>query len=108
MGPQAQEKLAASRVAVIGAGGLGSPALLYLAAAGIGHITLIDDDTVELSNLHRQVIHNSPAAATGELKAHSARERMMELNPDVHIEPVEIGRASCRERVESEVVTRCG
>ena len=88
MGPEAQEKLAASRVAVIGAGGLGSPALLYLAAAGIGHITLIDDDTVELSNLHRQVIHSSAAAANGESKAHSARARLTELNPDVHIEPV--------------------
>ena len=88
MGPEAQENLAASRVAVIGAGGLGSPALLYLAAAGIGHITLIDDDSVELSNLHRQVIHSSAAAANGESKAHSARARMTELNPEVHVEPV--------------------
>src|SRR5699024_12347880 len=80
--------LAVSRVSVFVAVRLGSPSLLYLVAAVICHITLIDDDTLQLSNLHRQVSHNSPAAATGELKAHSARERMMELNPDVLIEPV--------------------
>lgn len=86
IGPEAQEKLAAAHVAVLGAGGLGSPALLYLAAAGIGTITVIDDDTVDLSNLHRQVIHTT--AALGESKAGSAKQRMTELNPQLRVNAV--------------------
>ncbi|MBZ8177458.1 molybdopterin biosynthesis protein MoeB [Corynebacterium sp. 3HC-13] len=74
-----QQKLEDSRVAVVGAGGLGSPALLYLAAAGVGHISVIDDDVVELSNLHRQIIH--PTANVGVPKVESARDRIQELNP---------------------------
>ncbi len=85
-GPEAQEKLAAAHAAVVGAGGLGSPALLYLAAAGIGRITVIDGDTVELSNLHRQVIHSTPGV--GAPKAASARDRMRDLNPEVRVEAV--------------------
>ena len=88
IGPEAQDKLARAHVAVLGAGGLGSPALLYLAAAGVGRITLIDDDTVEVSNLHRQVIHDSAAADEGLPKADSARRRMGQLNPDVRVDPV--------------------
>lgn len=74
-----QERLNDAHVAVIGAGGLGSPALLYLAAAGVGTITIIDDDAVELSNLHRQIVHTD--AAIGEAKAESARREMLARNP---------------------------
>ena len=58
-GPEQQQRLADAHVCCVGAGGLGSPALLYLAAAGVGTITIIDDDTVDVSNLHRQVIHTT-------------------------------------------------
>ena len=71
-GEEAQRKLRGSRVLVVGAGGLGSPVLLYLAAAGIGHLTIIDDDVVDESNLQRQVIHRQ--ADVGRPKALSARE----------------------------------
>ncbi len=79
-----QEKLLRSRVLVIGAGGLGSPVLLYLAAAGVGNIGVIDDDVVELSNLQRQVIHNSQNL--GQKKVESAKEKILALNPDVNLE----------------------
>ncbi len=80
-----QARLLASRVLVVGAGGLGSPALLYLAAAGVGTIGLIDDDVVDLSNLQRQIAHDT--AALGRPKVESAAERIRALNPDVTVEP---------------------
>ena len=83
IGGPGQRKLAEARVLVIGAGGLGSPALLYLAAAGVGTIGIVDDDKVEISNLQRQVIHRS--ASVGEAKADSAAEAMAALNPHVRI-----------------------
>lgn len=86
IGDEAQAKLRAAHVAVIGAGGLGSPALLYLAAAGIGRISLFDDDVVDLSNLHRQVIHTT--TRVGEPKVDSAIEALSALNPDTQITPV--------------------
>ncbi len=79
-----QEKLLRARVLVIGAGGLGSPVLLYLAAAGVGNIGAIDDDVVELSNLQRQVIHN--VSNLNQKKVVSAREKILALNPDVNLE----------------------
>lgn len=82
-GRQAQEKLAGSHVVVVGAGGLGSPVLLYLAAAGVGALTIIDGDEVSLSNLHRQIIHTTGAIGTP--KAVSARETIKALNPDVAV-----------------------
>lgn len=85
-GAEGQRKLLDAHVAVIGAGGLGSPALLYLAGAGVGRITLIDDDVVDLSNLHRQVIHTTDAV--GETKAESARREMQELNPSIRVDTV--------------------
>ncbi|AKK10130.1 ThiF family adenylyltransferase [Corynebacterium uterequi] len=85
-GHAGQEALAAAHVAVVGAGGLGSPALLYLAAAGVGRIRVIDDDAVELSNLHRQVIHTT--ARVGTSKADSAAATMRELNPEVRVDVV--------------------
>ncbi|MGN6093695.1 MAG: molybdopterin-synthase adenylyltransferase MoeB [Luteibacter jiangsuensis] len=97
VGEAGQAKLAAARVAVIGAGGLGSPALLYLAAAGVGHITLIDDDRVERSNLHRQVIHADARVGMG--KAESARMTLAALNPRVRVTPVP--ERLCAENVET-------
>lgn len=79
-----QKKLLRARVLVIGAGGLGSPVLLYLAAAGVGNIGVIDDDVVELSNLQRQVIHN--VENLGQKKVFSAKEKILALNPDVNLE----------------------
>ncbi|TSI17651.1 ThiF family adenylyltransferase [Brevibacterium aurantiacum] len=82
-GPQAQSALLASHVLVIGAGGLGAPVLTYLAAAGVGRISIIDPDTVELSNLHRQFIHSE--ARVGHRKVDSAKARMGELNSTLDI-----------------------
>lgn len=79
-GETGQEKLAAAKVLVIGAGGLGSPALLYLAAAGVGHIGIVDDDRVTLDNLHRQVLFATED--TGELKAVCAARKLTALNPE--------------------------
>jgi molybdopterin/thiamine biosynthesis adenylyltransferase/rhodanese-related sulfurtransferase len=86
VGVSGQQRLAQSRIALIGAGGLGAPASLYLAAAGVGHITLIDDDHVERSNLQRQVVHTD--ARVGVSKVESARIALNALNPTVHIETV--------------------
>lgn len=83
MGEEGQRRLANARVLVIGAGGLGSPVLLYLAAAGVGHIGVVDDDVVDQSNLQRQVIHST--ATVGELKVDSAARRMQGLNPDLQV-----------------------
>ncbi|MFC2690500.1 MAG: HesA/MoeB/ThiF family protein, partial [Propionibacterium freudenreichii] len=83
-GMTAQRRLANARVAVVGAGGLGSPLLIYLAAAGVGELTLIDNDTVDVSNLHRQVIHST--ASVGRPKVESAAEAIARLNPHVRVE----------------------
>lgn len=85
IGGPGQRALKQARVLVIGAGGLGSPALLYLAAAGVGTIGVIDDDTVEASNLQRQVIHTE--ARIGQPKVVSAQAQMMALNPFVTVRP---------------------
>lgn len=84
-GPEAQARLRAGSVLVVGAGGLGCPALLYLAAAGVGRIVLIDSDTVEVSNLQRQILYVTPDA--GRPKALAATERLRSLNPHVALEP---------------------
>ena len=84
VGEAGQAKLAASSVVLLGAGGLGAPAALYLAAAGVGRLTLIDDDRVERSNLHRQVIHAD--ARVGMAKTESARLTLNALNPRVHVD----------------------
>lgn len=83
IGELGQRRLLASRVAVVGAGGLGSPSLLYLAGAGVGSITVIDDDLVDETNLQRQVIHAS--ADIGRPKVDSALERVRALNPDIEV-----------------------
>jgi molybdopterin-synthase adenylyltransferase len=84
VGEEGQERLRAGRVLVIGAGGLGSPAAQYLAAAGVGCIGIADGDLVELSNLQRQVIHGS--SDLGRAKVLSARDRMLEINPGIQVE----------------------
>lgn len=83
VGREGQEKLLQSRVLVVGSGGLGSPAAYYLAAAGVGHIGLVDGDRVDLSNLQRQILHTT--ADLGRPKIESAREKLTALNPDTTI-----------------------
>lgn len=85
-GVEAQERLASARVLIIGAGGLGSPAALYLAAAGVGHITIADGDTLDLSNLQRQILHTT--ADIGNPKAYSAAAHLRALNPEIEITPL--------------------
>lgn len=84
IGEDGQEKLLQAKVLVIGAGGLGSPALYYLAAAGVGNIGIVDDDVVEISNLQRQIIHNQNDL--GRKKVESAKEKINLLNDDVKID----------------------
>ncbi|MEW6245871.1 MAG: molybdopterin-synthase adenylyltransferase MoeB [Nitrospirota bacterium] len=87
VGGKGQKKIAQAKILLVGAGGLGSPAALYLAAAGVGTIGLIDSDVVDLSNLQRQVIHHTPDV--GRPKVASAREKIQALNPDVSVETYE-------------------
>lgn len=82
-GPAAQARLLASRVLIVGAGGLGSPAAMYLAAAGVGHLTLVDRDAVDESNLHRQLLYGTPDVGRSKLDA--ARERLGAINPGVQV-----------------------
>jgi sulfur-carrier protein adenylyltransferase/sulfurtransferase len=84
VGLEGQRKLKGSSALIIGTGGLGSPVALYLAAAGIGRIGLVDYDVVDSSNLQRQVIHGT--ATIGKLKVESARDRILDLNPDIEVE----------------------
>src|SRR5438876_8442289 len=84
VGLEGQKRLKAARVLLIGAGGLGSPLGLYLAAAGIGRIGLVDFDVVDFSNLQRQVLHGTPDV--GRPKLQSAKERLQAINPEVHID----------------------
>ena len=83
VGGRGQEKLFASKVLVIGAGGLGSPAAMYLAAAGVGTIGIVDFDKVDISNLQRQIIHFT--SDVGREKVVSAKEKMQAINPDVQV-----------------------
>lgn len=85
VGGVGQTKLLESRVLVVGAGGLGAPLLMYLAAAGVGTIGVVDDDVVDLSNLQRQVIHGT--SRIGVAKVESAREAVADINPDVRLVP---------------------
>jgi len=82
-GAEGQEKLKAAKVLVIGAGGLGSPVLLYLAAAGVGTLGIVDYDKVDITNLQRQIIHFTPDL--GVVKVESAAEKIRALNPDIRL-----------------------
>lgn len=87
IGGKGQRRIIQARVLIVGAGGLGSPAALYLAAAGVGTLGIIDGDKVDLSNLHRQIIHATPDL--GRPKVLSAKEKMEAINPDVKAIPHE-------------------
>lgn len=84
VGVEGQERIRQGKVLIVGLGGLGSPVALYLAAAGVGTIGLVDGDVVDLSNLQRQVIHSTPDV--GRLKVESAREKLLRLNPGVQVQ----------------------
>jgi molybdopterin-synthase adenylyltransferase len=86
-GEDAQERLLATHALVVGAGGLGSAALMYLASSGVGRITVCDGDRVELTNLQRQIVHRT--SSIGEPKAASAAGTLRQLNPEIRIEPLE-------------------
>jgi adenylyltransferase/sulfurtransferase len=86
VGIEGQQKLLDAHVVIVGAGGLGSPAAMYLASAGVGHLTIADHDDVDLSNLQRQILHDS--GAVGRAKVESARERLATLNPETRVTPL--------------------
>jgi len=108
IGIEGQERLLAARVLVIGLGGLGSPVAMYLAAAGIGELTLVDFDRVDISNLQRQIIHGSDDVARP--KVDSARDTLRRLNPECRVIPVQ-ARLSPNELLElsasAELVMDC-
>ncbi len=87
VGITGQERILASHALLIGAGGLGSPAALYLSSAGVGRITLVDDDVVDLTNLQRQIAHTT--ARVGQPKVQSAAQAIEALNPEVQVTPVQ-------------------
>lgn len=86
IGAEGQARISAGKVLVVGAGGLGSPAAMYLAAAGVGTLGIVDHDRVDLTNLQRQILHSTNDI--GSLKAESAAATIRKLNPEVHVEPV--------------------
>ncbi|MDO9212516.1 MAG: molybdopterin-synthase adenylyltransferase MoeB [Methylococcales bacterium] len=103
-----QQQLLNSKVLIVGAGGLGSPAAIYLAAAGVGHITIYDNDTVDLSNLQRQIAHYTADVGTG--KAISTRDTLNKLNPDVKVDAVQQrleGELLAKEVKNADVVLDC-
>jgi adenylyltransferase/sulfurtransferase len=103
-----QEQLLAARALVIGAGGLGSPAAMYLAAAGVGQLVIVDDDNVELSNLQRQLLHHD--ADIGRNKAASASAALHTINPDIRVTPLTArlqGEQLAAEVRQADVVLDC-
>src|SRR5512132_2406026 len=92
VGEEGQAALKNSRVLLVGAGGLGSPVALYLAAAGVGTLGLVDFDSVDLSNLQRQILHGS--SGIGSPKIDSARDRLKDINTNVHVEGYETRRTA--------------
>ena len=86
IGIEGQQRILAGRALIIGAGGLGSPAALYLGSAGVGHITLVDDDVVDLTNLQRQIAHTE--ARVGQPKTESAQSAIAAINPEVKVSTV--------------------
>ena len=86
LGIEGQQRLLAAHALIIGAGGLGSPVALYLGTAGVGRLTIVDHDTVDVTNLQRQIAHN--LARVGKPKAESARDTIAAINPDVQVKPL--------------------
>ncbi len=86
IGIEGQARIVAARALIVGAGGLGSPAALYLASAGVGHITLADGDKVDLTNLQRQILHTQKRV--GQLKAVSGRTALSQINPEIEVEAI--------------------
>lgn len=108
IGVEGQDRIRQGRVLIVGAGGLGSPAALYLAAAGVGTLTLADGDTVDLTNLQRQILHREERV--GQAKAESGRQTLAELNPDVVLRPLTQrleGEALDAEVARADVVLDC-
>ena len=108
VGIEGQQRAFAARVLIVGAGGLGSPAALYLAASGIGRLVLVDDDAVDLTNLQRQVMHST--ARIGQAKVDSARQALLELNPGIEVVALRerLGEARLAELVpQADVVLDC-
>ena len=103
-----QKTLLASHALIIGAGGLGSPAAMYLAAAGVGHIAIADPDTVDISNLQRQLLHRGNDL--GRAKPESARDTLNSINPDVQVHPIEArlsGEPLAAEVQRADIVLDC-
>ncbi|MFI0459922.1 MAG: HesA/MoeB/ThiF family protein, partial [Candidatus Thiodiazotropha endolucinida] len=100
IGIEGQERLLNARVLIVGLGGLGSPAAMYLAAAGVGTLVLVDFDQVDLTNLQRQIVHTT--ARIGDLKVDSARESLLALNPECRVEtiPKQLDEADLRQQIE--------
>jgi molybdopterin/thiamine biosynthesis adenylyltransferase len=108
LGVEGQQRFLDAHVLVIGAGGLGSPVALYLGTAGVGRITLVDHDTVDVTNLQRQIAHN--LSRVGRPKAQSARDTIAAINPDVQVQPL-VERADAKRLdhlvAEADVVLDC-
>ncbi|MEI7613241.1 MAG: molybdopterin-synthase adenylyltransferase MoeB [Betaproteobacteria bacterium] len=108
IGIEGQDKIVNAHVLVIGAGGLGSPAALYLASAGVGHITLADGDSVDLTNLQRQILHTQERV--GQMKALSGQVALASINPQVVVEPMSerlVGEALEARVAAADVVLDC-
>ena len=108
IGVEGQQAFIDARVLVIGAGGLGSPAAMYLASAGVGTLVLVDDDDVDLTNLQRQILHT--AQMVGEPKVRSGEVTLGRLNPEVKVVPLQVrlsGEALMREVAAADVVLDC-
>lgn len=108
IGVEGQRKLLASHALVVGAGGLGSPVALYLGSAGVGHITLVDDDVVDLTNLQRQIAHS--VARVGQPKVESAAQAIAALNPDVRVTCIQARADAARLHslvADADVVLEC-
>jgi len=99
VGTEGQERLLNANILIVGMGGLGAPAAIYLAAAGAGHLTLVDFDEVDLSNLQRQIVHTT--ADIGRPKVDSAKESLLKLNPEIRI--TTINRRLSAEEMEAEI-----